>query len=537
MADKKIPTPEEIQKEFEDFVRTRFGGAVQVFTQSYGPDTPMTNGAPSGKSPASAEPINADIFNFNLKPKEVKAYLDRFVIKQDEAKKALSIAVCDHYNQIARQRRNKEEDYEYTKQNVLLLGPTGVGKTYLIKQIAKLIGVPFVKADATRFSETGYVGSNVDDLVKDLVSQANGDIEAAQYGIVYVDEADKLASSPGQGRDVSGRGVQFGMLKLMEETEVDLTAGNDPRSQMQAIMEMQKKGRIDRKVVNTKNILFIVSGAFSGLEDIVRRRLEHTSIGFGSGKEREEKSQEIFDRATTQDFVEFGFEPEFIGRLPIKVACHHLAKADLFDILKHSEGSILKQYIGAFQEYGIDITFHDEALLKIAELAESEKTGARALSTVCESILREYKYELPSSDVKALEVNAKLIADPALHLRTLLKDPWFGQAEIPLQQISDYFALYKSNHDSSLALSLDAARAVTNEAVRRDLAIEDLLDELLSGYEHGLALINQTTGETTFTLGPNFVEAPKRTLEKLVTDCFRVKLPVNDSSEIPHTTH
>ncbi len=536
MADKKIPTPEEIQKEFEDFVRTRFGGAVQVFTQSYGPDTPNTDAANTVKS-QSAEPINADIFNFNLKPKEVKAYLDRFVIKQDEAKKALSIAVCDHYNQIARQRRNKQEDYEYTKQNVLLLGPTGVGKTYLIKQIAKLIGVPFVKADATRFSETGYVGSNVDDLVKDLVSQANGNIEAAQYGIVYVDEADKLASSPGEGRDVSGRGVQFGMLKLMEETEVDLTAGNDPRSQMQAIMEMQKKGRIDRKVVNTKNILFIVSGAFSGLEDIVRRRLAQTSIGFGSAKEREQSSGEIFERATTQDFVEFGFEPEFIGRLPIKVACHHLAKADLFDILKNSEGSILKQYIGAFQEYGVDITFQDEALLKIAELAESEKTGARALSTVCESILREYKYELPSSEVKVLDVNAKLIANPANHLKDLLNDPWFGQTEIPVQKIYDYFNQYKATHDLSLSLSLEAARAVTNEAVRRDLPLEDLLDDLLSGYEHGLALINQTTGEASFHLGPEFVEAPKRTLEKLVTECFRANSLKKETSEIPYTTH
>ncbi len=537
MADKKIPTPEEIQKEFEDFVRTRFGGAVQVFTQSYGPDTPIPEGANAVKSSVAAEPINADIFNFNLKPKEVKAYLDRFVIRQDEAKKALSIAVCDHYNQIARQRRSKNEDYDYTKQNVLLLGPTGVGKTYLIKQIAKLIGVPFVKADATRFSETGYVGSNVDDLVKDLVSQANGNIEAAQYGIVYVDEADKLASAPGHGRDVSGRGVQFGMLKLMEETEVDLTAGNDPRSQMQAIMEMQKKGCIDRKVVNTKNILFIVSGAFSGLEEIVRRRLEHNSIGFGSGKERDAKTDDIFDRATTQDFVEFGFEPEFIGRLPIKVACHHLGKADLFDILKNSEGSILKQYVGAFQEYGIDISFQDDALLKIAELAENEKTGARALSTICESILREYKYELPSSNVHTLEVNSKLVANPTAHLKELLDDPWFGQAVIPHQQISSYFDQYKSKHGIMLTLDSEGARALTNEAIRRALDIEDLLDELLSGYEHGFGLISQTTGESNFILGPEFVDAPKRTLEKLVTECFRKNAPVREQSEIPYTTH
>lgn len=535
MSDKKIPTPEEIQKEFEDFVRNRFGGAVQIVTQSFGPDIPPAK--PMAAEFRDAEPPKVNVFNFNLKPKEVKAYLDRFVIKQDEAKKALSIAVCDHYNQIARQRKNPNQDYDYSKQNVLLLGPTGVGKTYLIKQIAKLIGVPFVKADATRFSETGYVGSNVDDLVKDLVSQANGDIEAAQYGIVYVDEADKLASSPGNSRDVSGRGVQFGMLKLMEETEVDLTAGNDPRSQMQALMEMQRKGKIDRKIVNTKNILFIVSGAFSGLEEIIARRMEHNSIGFGSEKQKEKKTGEIFGQATTQDFIEYGFEPEFIGRLPIKVACHHLGSTDLFDILKNSEGSILKQYIGAFEDYGIKITFEDDALQKIAELSEREKTGARALATICETILRDYKFELPSSSVKELNITAELVTNPATCLEQILHHQETAPDETWKQQIDLYFSHYREKHNLSLQLSKEGAVAVHNEINRRAINSDELLDELLAGYEHGLALVRQTTGEESFIFGPSLVEAPKWTLERLVTECFRsqpTKKKPDDTAAVRH---
>lgn len=520
LAEKKIPPPEEIQKEFEDFVRNRFGGAVQVFTQSFGP-----NGQPHPGNDASETKVpdegKTDIFNFNLKPKEVKAYLDRFVIKQEEAKKALAIAVCDHYNQIARQRKHPDIDFQYAKQNVLLLGPTGVGKTYLIKQIAKLIGVPFVKADATRFSETGYVGSNVDDLIRDLVNQAGGDIEAARYGIIYLDEADKLASSPNVGRDVSGRGVQFGMLKLMEETEVDLSAGNDPRSQMQALMEMQRKGRIDRKVVNTRNILFIVSGAFSGLENIISRRLEHNAIGFGTEKIRNEQSGEMFKHASTQDFVEFGFEPEFIGRLPIRVACHHLATDDLFDILKNSEGSILKQYIDAFSDYDISATFTDEALHAIAALAEKEKTGARALVTICESILRDYKFELPSSLVREFAVTPDLIKDPAGTLQHLLADPALATIKLHKHEIEGFFDQYHASHRLRLALTPDAVKAVSEEATKRDISVRLLLDELLAGYEHGLALIKQTTGQESFILGSTFVTTPKKTLERMVTECFQ----------------
>ena len=207
---------------------------------------------------------------------------------------------------------------------MLLLGPTGVGKTYLMRNVAKLIGVPFVKADATKFSETGYVGNDVEDLVRDLVKQANGDVELAQFGIIYVDEIDKIAAEGSRGgRDVSGRGVQINLLKLMEETEVNLHSPQDMMGQMKAFMEMQRGGKPKKPTISTKNILFIVSGAFDQLAESVRKRLDLNRIGFGSSEETEMSlSKENFlNRAETQDFIKYGFEPEFVGRLPVRVAC------------------------------------------------------------------------------------------------------------------------------------------------------------------------------------------------------------------------
>ena len=371
MTDKKIPKPEDIQKEFEDFIQNRFGKSVQIIAQDFSSAFAKNKEAKKEDSnkQQSAEDNKQEI-SFDLKPQDIKIYLDRFVIGQDEAKKALSIAVCDHYNQIISQQNSADKTTAefYAKQNVLILGPTGVGKTFLIKQIAKLIGVPFVKADATRFSETGYMGANVDDLIKDLVNQADGNIEKAQYGIVYLDEADKLAAAYGhQGRDVSGRGVQLGLLKLMEETEVDLKSGQDPASQMQAFLDMQQKGRVEKQIINTKNILFIVSGAFTGLDEIIEKRLNKNSIGFKQKQDRNAPTPTLLNEAATADFIKYGFEPEFVGRLPIRVACNPLTEEMLYEILRNSEGSIINQYIQSFQTYGIEAQFTDEALKSIAK--------------------------------------------------------------------------------------------------------------------------------------------------------------------------
>ena len=373
--------------------------------------------------PEEARPNHDHVFVFDKLPRDIKTYLDRYVIQQGEAKKVLSIAVCDHYNHIKHLRALTAEDperarqMEYVKQNVILIGPTGVGKTYLVKHIAELIGVPFVKADATKFSETGYVGGDVEDLVRDLVQKADGDIELAQYGIIYIDEIDKIAAPAQQtGRDVSGRGVQTTLLKLMEETEVPVRSQNDIQGQLQAAMEFQRSGqRSQPETVNTRNILFIVSGAFEKLPEIIAQRLDAKSPGADG-----HAAAELTRAVSTRDFIAYGFEPEFIGRLPVRVVCEPLRVDDFYEIMERSEGSILRQYERAFRAYGIEVAFAESALREIARQAAEEKTGARGLLTVCERILRDFKYELPGSSVTRFTVDGLLIAEPQRVLQQLL---------------------------------------------------------------------------------------------------------------------
>jgi endopeptidase Clp ATP-binding regulatory subunit ClpX len=523
MSDKKPPSPEEIQKEFEDFVRRRFGGQVHVITQ----------GVPLKQDADDDEHAEAEIevleeketfdLDFNLKPKEVKAYLDRFIIRQDEAKKALGIAVCDHYNQVREAHTNPEAaKAEYAKQNVLILGPTGVGKTYMIRQIAKLIGVPFVKADATRFSETGYMGANVDDLIRDLVHQAAGNIELAQFGIVYLDEADKLASpSQSYGRDVSGRGVQLGMLKLMEETEVDLRAGNDPASQMQAMMDFQRKGKVEKQIVNTRHILFIVSGAFTNLKQIVAKRLNANAIGFIAGlQEHQQDSRRLLHHATTEDFIEFGYEPEFVGRLPVRVACDELSANDLLDILRNSEGSIIRQYEAAFAAYGITVLFADDALEAIAELAHREKTGARSLMTVCERILRNFKFELPSTTISEFVVTRAVVENPDAELARLLEEPDYNRHEVIRKRVRAFEKSFAAEHGMIITFDRDAEDHIYQCVRNLDCSVNDFLRETLTSYEHGLKLVQKNTGQDIFSLGADVVKDPQLGLERLITASY-----------------
>src|SRR6476660_876748 len=407
-----FPSPEDLKAKITEFMKQNFGDRVSVAT--FAEPEP----APEEEEEDKSEKTDQKEFEFNLLPRDIKAHLDRFVIKQDEAKKVLAIAVCDHYNHANYLHRLEKEDdaraqeIEYIKQNVILVGPTGVGKTYLIKHIADLIKVPFVKADATKFSETGYVGGDVEDLVRELVQKADGDVALAQFGIIYIDEVDKLASASNMvGRDVSGRGVQTTLLKLMEETEVPLRSANDLQGQLQAAFEFQRRGKTKRETISTRHILFVVSGAFERLKAQVSRRLAQGQIGFQADPLKV-LDNEIFQHVGTQDFVEYGFEPEFIGRLPVRVVCEELTADDLYKIMKYSEGSILRQYERAFRAYGIEISFEDEALLLIAAHAALEKTGARGLLTVFEKLFRDYKYYLAGSGLSQLRVTATLVREP-----------------------------------------------------------------------------------------------------------------------------
>src|SRR5690349_18610061 len=407
------PSQEEFQRQLSDFVRQHFQSTRDpAFAQAEG------QGGAAGE-----EPLKPEQFEFKYKPREVKAHLDRFVIKQDEAKKVLSVALCDHYHHVRLALEGKESP-NYAKQNVILIGPTGVGKTFLIRNAADLIGVPFVKADATKFSETGYVGGDVEDMVRDLLRLANGDVARAQYGIIYIDEIDKISAANNlAGRDVSGRGVQTNLLKLMEETEVPARSQNDIAGQIQAMMDFTQRGRKAPATINTKHILFIVSGAFDGLEKIIRRRLRESSIGFAAKERLPELVEDALAQGQTKDFIEFGFEPEFIGRLPVRVVCHSLNQEDLFLILRNSEASIIRQYEQDFAAYGIEVLFSDDGLKRIAERASDEQTGARGLMTVCERVFRDIKFDLPSSNVKRFVVTRALVDNPAVELKNILADP------------------------------------------------------------------------------------------------------------------
>jgi endopeptidase Clp ATP-binding regulatory subunit ClpX len=363
----------------------------------------------------SAAPSKPE-FSFNLKPADIARHLNRFVIGQREAKKVLSVALCDHFQHV---RLTLEGDAApfYQKQNVLLLGPTGVGKTHLIRSAAELIGVPFVKADATKFSETGYVGGDVDDLVRDLVRRAGGDVKKAEHGIIYLDEVDKLATRGEQaGRDVSGRGVQTNLLKLMEDGDVPVVSPNDMTGQLQSAMSaMRGAGALQPETINTRHILFIVSGAFSGIGDIIARRVDLS----GAGKNASLDS--LLAQLSTADLINFGLEPEFIGRLPVRVACHALDTDDLFNVLRRSESSLIHQYERAFAAYGIKCEFLDDGLRRLAQLAGEEQTGARGLMTICERVFRDFKFQLPGSRVKRFSVTARLVDQPALELKRLMK--------------------------------------------------------------------------------------------------------------------
>ncbi|MDG0964147.1 MAG: AAA family ATPase [Opitutales bacterium] len=465
------------------------------------------------------------IRSFDRRPKEIRDYLDRFVIKQEQAKRVLSVAVCDHYNHVRRCLENEKlAKTEYVKPNVLLLGPTGVGKTFLMRNVAKLIGVPFVKADATKFSETGYVGYDVEDIVRDLVKSADGDVELAEFGIVYVDEIDKIASESSRtGKDVSGRGVQINLLKLMEETEVNLHAPQDMMGQMKSFMDMQKGNKPKKNTVSTRNILFIVSGAFDQLGENVRKRLDLNRIGFGSAEENissSESANRFLSQAETRDFIDYGFEPEFIGRLPVRVACEELNKDDLAQILSSSEGNVLEQYKNDFSGYDISIKIGGDAIEKIAEKAAEEKTGARGLVTILEKTFRDFKFELPSTAIKEFSVSANTVENPGDELETLLEEKRDELDESLLEDVDRYAEYFRKECGYFLKFRKAAKSAIVKESITEGRSVRAICERKFSDFIHGLGIINQRTGKKEFVIDKKVVDDPDKELSKWVVESF-----------------
>ncbi len=516
---------EDLQKQLEGLFK---GSNVKIKMPTGFNDSDSFDSTPDNVSDdEESAKILEKIRSFSMKPRDIRDYLNKYVVKQDEAKKVLSVAICDHYNHVRRCIENpKLIEAEYNKPNILILGPTGVGKTYLMRTIAKLIGVPFVKADATKFSETGYVGGDVEDMVRDLVKMAHGDVELAQYGIIYVDEIDKIAGKTNSGgKDVSGRGVQINLLKLMEDSMVNVLSPQDMMGQMQ--MMMQKGGKKRPRTISTRHILFIVSGAFEDLAQSISKRLNTSSIGFAGalGQTKDWDSSDYLKRSQTKDFIEYGFEAEFIGRLPVRVACESLKIPDLSEILRSSKGSILRQYREDFNGYGIEFSITPEAIEKVSTLAYAENTGARGLLTVLEKVFRNFKFELPSAGVKSFEVDTNTIANPKAELEKLLTTHSHLRDDEMIKDIIRYAESFKSTHNLELVFDESARDELIAESLSSDKTLRTLCEDKFKDFQHGLAIISRNTGKTSFVINAGVIKNPDAELSKWVVQSFGANSP------------
>lgn len=448
--------------------------------------------------------------NFNMKPKELADYLKQFVVNQDHTIDIISTKICTHFNRMRYEQSSKSKHIiGNVKSNSLLIGPTGVGKTFIIKLIAEKLGVPFVKGDATKFSETGYVGGDVEDLVRELVDEANGNRNLAEYGIIYIDEIDKIASSTNfKGLDVSRTGVQRNLLKLMEETEVDLRPPHDVVSQMQAVMELQSKGKTESRKISTKNMLFILSGAFSGIEEIILKRMQKQTIGFGSKQIfLPSEKEKILKNVNMQDLMEFGFESEFVARVPVITVLNELDEEALYRILKSKNSTIVNNKRRDFEAYGIEIDFTDDAFRYITKLAHKEKIGARGLTSVMEKKMLYFEKELPSTMIKEITFTEELLENQDFDFK-------YKNMEI---FIKDYSHIFEEGNNAVLKFTDDAVSYVIDKYEGRLNDLTDFLDENLPNYLYLTKLLKSDELE----INKEFLENPGEYVDKLAQIKFK----------------
>jgi endopeptidase Clp ATP-binding regulatory subunit ClpX len=570
----KIPDLKEIEKEISEVLAKKFGSHVKLISPMILPQEAVADKA---KAPSrEKKPLT-----FNLKPEELIAYLDQYVVKQDQAKAILATKICTHFNRIRRAQESRDALESLAggiKNNVLMIGPTGVGKTYIIKLIAAKLGVPFVKGDATKFSETGYVGGDVEDLVRDLVREADDDIELAQHGIIYIDEIDKIASARNLiGADVSRTGVQRALLKPMEETDVDLKVPHDPIAMMQEIERFRKTGKREKQSINTKNVLFIMSGAFTEMVPIIQRRLTRQGIGFGARIVSAKEQLDTLAHVKAEDLIEFGFESEFVGRLPVKAVFEHLTEEDLYQILKNPNNPIMLGKKLDFAAYGIAVKFEDAFLRRMAELAFAEGTGARGLVSVIEKALLDFEKALPSSAAPQFPVTLDVVTSPGPTLERLLATPQdpriragferladaeraemrdylqanrkqftekysltMTPARIDLaagcyaknvmdsgsavRQIKSYHDDIKNvelyffkNHDINIVLEEDAIDFIMEMLVESSLLPRDVYPKINGHFEHGLKLVREKTGRSRFLITRAALMDPEGYVRNLIT--------------------